>query len=103
MNTTEHVTSCLGEEAAEVASEIVKLTSKCNRFGLDDRNVLDPTGPTNLDRLIDELNDLLGVTQLLVDNGILPPMWQDPAKQEAKKSKVLKFLDYAKGVGALRD
>lgn len=42
MNTTKHLLTCLAEES----SEIIKDVSKSLRFGLDDRNVLDPRGPT---------------------------------------------------------
>lgn len=97
MNITEHLLECLSEEC----SEVIKDVSKSNRFGLNDRNVLNPTGPTNKERLIDELNDLIGVVNLLVDEGILPKDFVSSEKQIAKKKKVLKFIDYATSVGAI--
>ena len=99
MNATEHLLTCLGEEGSEISKDV----SKSLRFGLDDRNVLDPTGPTNRERLLSELNDLLGVASLLVDFGIIPPDWMDAEKQIAKKRKVRKFMGYAVKVGALSD
>lgn len=99
MNTTEHLLTCLGEEGSEISKDV----SKSLRFGLDDRNVLDPTGPTNRERLILELNDLLGVAGLLVDLGIIPPDWTDSEKQIAKQRKVRHFMAYAAMTGALSD
>jgi hypothetical protein len=99
MNITEHLLTCLGEEGCEVAID----TSKSNRFGLDDRNVLNPTGPTNRERLIEELNDLQGIVMLMVEHKIIPRNWLDPRKVEAKAQKVLKFMQYAKEHGALED
>lgn len=98
MNTTEHLLTCLGEEGSEISQDV----SKCLRFGLSDRNVLDPTGPTNCERLVNELNDMLGVASLLSEFGIIPANWMDPEKQIAKKRKVRKFMGYAVTVGALK-
>ena len=110
MNQAEHLLTCaaeegveIAEEACRVALELSKVAHKGLRFGLDDRNVLNPTGPTNRERLIDELNDLLGVAALMVDAGVLPAVWMDHAKIEAKKAKVRKFMDHARGTGALED
>jgi DNA-directed RNA polymerase subunit RPC12/RpoP len=97
MNTTEHLLTCLAEECAEVAKD----AAKSLRFGLEERNVLNPTGPTNRERLLDELNDLLAVVELMVERGILPADWGDPAKRAAKRGKVLRFMSYAASVGAL--
>lgn len=99
MNKIEHLLTCLAEEG----SEVTKDATKSLRFGLDDRNVLNPTGPTNRERLIDELNDLLGVAWLLVDEGVLPPNWINAEKQIAKKEKVSIFMQYAKEHGALEN
>jgi hypothetical protein len=97
MNLQEHLLTCLGEEGSEIAQDI----AKCLRFGLDDRNVLKPTGPTNRERLVAELNDLLGVAAMLEELGILPDGWQNFEAQYAKRKKVEKFLDYARHVRAL--
>ena len=97
MDVKEHLLTCLSEEA----SEIIKDVSKSLRFGLSDRNVLNPTGPTNWERLIDELNDLFAVVEMLTDRGILPPNWMDLDKIIAKKKKVEQFLDYAVKQGTI--
>lgn len=97
MNTIEHIVCCLGEEGSEIAH----ICSKANRFGLDDRSCLDPSGPTNRERLIAELNDLMGVARLAADNGIIPHDWMDADSQEAKLRKAKKFMRYAVDRGTL--
>lgn len=97
MNAIEHLTTCLGEEGAEIAQD----ASKCLRFGWNDRNFLNPTGPTNSERLVNELNDLIGVAEMLVAHGLLPEDWMSRAKIEAKKEKVTNCMEYARKVGTL--
>jgi hypothetical protein len=101
MNIPEHIITCLAEEGVEVSLELSKVAHKANRFGCEDRNVLNPTGPTNAERLVAELNDLLAVADMLAENGVIPHTWRDPAAQIAKREKVLKFMRYAEGTGAL--
>jgi hypothetical protein len=98
MNHLEHLLTCLGEEGGEIAQQC----SKSLRFGLSDRNVLNPTGPTNKERLIVELNDLLAVADMLADRGILPRDWPSKDLQIAKKARVKKFMDYSRKQGCLR-
>lgn len=103
MNSTEHLLVCLGEECNEIAKECAKAL----RFGLDDKVTLDPhgprgtEGPTNREKISDELNDLMGVVNLLVHRGVIPEDWEDKGKQTAKINKVRRFMDYANLVGAL--
>lgn len=96
MNKTEHLLTCLAEEGAEIGQDV----SKILRFGLDDLYVK-KGGDTNRERLITELNDLLGVCDLLVDVGVLPAEWANPAKQDAKYEKVIKYMNYSKERGTL--
>ena len=104
MNVHEHILTVLMEECAEVTKEC----SKALRFGLDDKLTLNPYGPrgteglTNREKLADELNDLIGVTHMLIMEGILPTDWQDAGKQQAKGEKVRKFMDYALRVDSLQ-
>lgn len=98
MNLPEHLLTCLSEECVEVSKDI----HKALRFGLDDRNVLDPTGPTNRERIIEELNDLMTVIVMLEDEQILPRDWSSISAQSVKRNKIRKFIQYAKDVGALR-
>lgn len=97
MNTTEHLLTCVSEECVEVSKDI----HKALRFGLEDVNVLNPTGPTNRQRIIEELNDLMATIELLEHYEILPRNWQDTEKQTQKRVKVRKFMAYAHNVGAL--
>jgi NTP pyrophosphatase (non-canonical NTP hydrolase) len=102
MNTIEHLLTCLGEEGAEIAH----ITSKAIRFGLHERWAKNPdeSKPSNAERLIDELNDLLGVADMLVERGEIPANWMNIPKQEAKKEKVRKYMRYAKvDCGTLND
>lgn len=99
MNLQEHLLTCLGEEGCEVG----QITSKALRFGINDVNVLKPDGPSNEQRLIDELNDLVAVADLCVAYGILPKDWQNKDKQKAKMRKVEKFMAYAVSKGTLID
>lgn len=101
MNIPEHLITCLAEEGVEVALELSKVAHKANRFGCNDRNVLNPTGPTNVERLIAELNDLIAVADMLAEQGVIPREWRDREAQIAKREKVHKFMNYAKGTGAL--
>ena len=99
MNTSEHLLTCLSEECCEVSKNV----SKALRFGLDDRNILNPTGPTNRERLLDEMNDVVAVMGLLVDIQVFPEKWSVLEKVLAKRAKVKKFLQYSKDVGTLND
>jgi len=103
MNTTNHLITCLAEECGEVAKEC----HKALRFGLDDKVTRDPLGPrgtegpTNREKIVDELNDLMGLVRMLTMRDILPEDWLDESKQKAKAIKVARFMDYAEKVGAL--
>lgn len=98
MNRSEHLLTCLSEECIEVAKDI----HKALRFGLDDRNVMNPTGPTNRERIIQELNDLEAVLRMCQSEGILPEQFRDEKAMESKRHKVEKFIEYAKDQGALQ-
>lgn len=104
MNTTEHLLTVLAEECGEVAKEC----HKALRFGLDDKVTMDPngprgvTGPTNREKILDELNDIMGMINMLEGYGILPSEWQDYHKQAKKVAKVVAYMDYAARVEALQ-
>ena len=97
MNNTEHLLTCLAEEA----SEIIKDVSKSLRFGLDDVNVLDPDGPSNRQRIVNELNDFIALVEMCVEYRILPKHWPSASCRAAKTRKVLQFMDYAREQGTL--
>ena len=103
MDYIEHLLTICAEECCEVSKEI----HKALRFGLDDQVTLDPhgprgtTGPTNRDKIVEELNDLMGVVKMLVECSALPGDWQDTGRQDRKIEKVLAYMDYARKVGTL--
>ena len=99
MNNAEHLLTCLAEEGCEIAHAC----HKSLRFGLDDRNVLNPNGPTNRERIVEELNDLMAVIGILQARGVIPDDWQSWKKQGDKDRKVERFMDYAKKHGALKE
>lgn len=105
MNLQEHLLTVLAEECAEIAKEC----SKALRFGLDDKVTLDPEGPrgsegpTNLEKIIAELNDVLGVARLMVTEEVLPVDWYDPNAQIRKATRVRAFLGYAARVGTFQE
>lgn len=104
MNYLEHLLTCAAEECGEVAKEICKAL----RFGLCDRVTVDPTGPpsqegpTNRDKIVSELNDLMGVIRMLENCGALPAAWQDAEKQEQKIARVTAYMGYAHDLGTLK-
>jgi hypothetical protein len=63
---------------------------------------LNPTGPTNAERLVAELNDLVAVADMLAEYGAIPHTWRDASAQITKREKVLKFMKYAQETGALQ-
>lgn len=98
-----HLLACMAEEGGEVGKECMKSI----RFGLDDQVTLDPygprgtQGPTNRQKIVAELNDVMAVASLLVGQGIIPPDWQDEEAQSRKRLKVMAYADYGETVGAL--
>lgn len=98
MTFNEHILTCLGEEGCEVSQAV----SKSLRFGLSDVNPLKPSGPSNNGRIVEELNDLLGVVELLVEQGLLPDDWRSERLIAAKKKKLAQYMEYSKERGALQ-
>lgn len=90
-----HLITCLTEEAIEIALELGKIGCKANRFGANDTNVDDPSGPTNSERLVSELNDLIAVADMLAERGVLPIDWNDYELQRIKKDRTEQFYQYS--------
>jgi len=89
MNVTEHLLVCLSEECAEVQQAV----SKALRFGINDSY---KDYGNNHDRIVQEIHDFLGVLSLLVDSDVLiMPLDPEPLI-EAKRVRVLKYIEYAK-------
>ncbi|MBI1299414.1 hypothetical protein GC175_31180 [bacterium] len=97
MNTTEHLLTCLLEEAAEIQQAV----SKAMRFGLDDGNPNRNT--TNADDIALEIVDLLAVVVLLQEQGILKEPKDIDILLKAKRDRVTKYMVYAQNTGALSE
>jgi hypothetical protein len=94
MTRKEHLLVILMEECAEIQKECAKAL----RFGLDEFYA--PDGPeTNAESINREISDLVGVMQMLQDDGHLQLI--DYKRVEEKVKKVEKYLEYSKKVGTL--
>jgi NTP pyrophosphatase (non-canonical NTP hydrolase) len=94
MNKIEHLLCCLAEEACEVG----KAAMKASRFGL--KGSYDD-GRNNVAAVVHELNDLLGVVELLGDFGVDFKGLRDFGRIQAKKAKILEHMEIARKNGAL--
>lgn len=85
----------------EECNEISMASSKLLVFGENSRNPFEQNSLTNQEKLTLELNDLLGITQLLVEEGLLDENWQNEDLVKAKKDKVKKLMEYSIKEGCL--
>lgn len=103
LNRSAHLISILAEECMETGKDLMKI----QRFGLLDRITHDPKGPpvqegpTNQDRVVAELNDIMAMVRMLVDEGLLPKDWQNQEAQTLKQAKVRSYMGYARRKGVL--
>lgn len=93
MNRIEHLLTNLGEECAEVAQR----ASKAARFGV--MEVQPGQDMNNARRIMNEIEDMIGVVEMLQAEGVLPQ--PDRGRINAKKDKVEKYLTYARACGTL--
>ena len=99
----EYLLTCLSEEAGEVTQAV----SKTIRFGLDSKH---PSrgGDSNELALFKELMDMNAVFEILVEQGLISPsslMSEAEAHthMEAKKAKVMNYMQQAAELGMLQD
>jgi len=94
MTETEHLLTCLAEEAGE----IVQACGKAMRFGL--HNWYPGTDRTNADDIDRECTHLWTVRKMLADRGVFPkPTCRDTF--EEKERKVREFMEYSRTRGTL--
>lgn len=97
-NLDEYLLICLAEECAEIQQRVTKAL----RFGLFE---FEPGQPyNNIQRLRDEINDLYGVLELTNEHDsdlILAKI--DRKAVDAKKDKVLKYMEYSRDQGTLEE
>lgn len=91
-----YLLDCLSEECAEVIQRI----SKAQRFGLYEvqRGQL----LNNRERIVGELNDLFGALEACQDANILPKRVIHRQAIADKKMKIMKYMDYAHDIGAMK-
>lgn len=97
MNRKEYLYQCLAEEACEVS----QATSKVLRFG--ENNQWPGLDGTALTRLYTEINDLLGVLNMLMEE--VPGMRYhlfDVNQIAAKRAKVEQMIEYSKQRGVIK-
>lgn len=94
MNKREYLLTCLSEEGAELS----QAAGKALRFGLDDTYYTE----SPREAIIREFNDLVGVLELLNENGVDFKKLHRRELIEAKKKKVKKFMEYSKEKGTLK-
>lgn len=89
----DHLLMILAEECIEMAKECMK----AYRFGLDD--LYEETRP--VDRIVLELNDVLGILTMLQDAKVLPKPIMDVSMINQKIHKVKEMMEYSKKKGKL--
>jgi NTP pyrophosphatase (non-canonical NTP hydrolase) len=98
LNETEYILTYLTEECAE----IIKAANKAIRFGLKDYSLNDKEKGTNLEALVEEINDLMGVLKKMSMMKIFTlEEVQDQEKMYLKVGKIEWFMDYSRNRGCL--
>lgn len=98
MTETEHLLTCLAEECNEIGKEC----HKALRFGLDDKDPTIFNAPSQRVRISLEFDDLLAVMDMLLERKILLVNRERAEAMNAKRSKVLHFMEYARKAGTLQ-
>ena len=97
MNKIEHLLTCLVEECTEIG----QATTKAQRFGLDDVNP--GTHNTNRSDIVKEVNDLIGVLELLQECGVELPGLYDREAINAKKERLLIWMSRSEQLGLIQN
>lgn len=94
MNETEHLLSCLAEEAGE----IVQAVGKAQRFGLNDTCPDKEDAQTNACNIAAEIAHLKAIANMLD----LRAYKREDILIDEKIARVYKWMDYARARGTLR-
>ena len=92
MTSEQYLLTLLAEECAEVSQR----ATKAIRFGLDDPKGAQPGFPSNKERLLEEINDLLVVVEMLFGENYV-----NKTQQNNKKEKIQKYTQLSKELGQL--
>ena len=92
MTDEQYLLTLLAEECAEVSQR----ATKAIRFGLEDPKGAQPGFPSNKERLLEEINDLLVVVEMLFGKNYV-----DENQQNNKKEKIQKYTQLSKELGQL--
>ena len=81
---------------SEEGGEVVQTCGKTIVFGKDERNYRGPEdGPTNADRLVSEVNDLVGTMDLLTVLGVVPVGWLSSSDRAARVKRLVAHMAYS--------
>lgn len=92
MNNVQYLLTKLAEECVEVA----QMAHKCQQFGMYEKQPGNPK--SNVQRLHDELNDVMGIIQLLNDEECFSFLPSEEAIAN-KIQKVYHYRHYSKTIG----
>lgn len=95
MTKEEHLLTILAEECVEAAQRVTKIL----RFGFDEVQANQPK--TNVQRLEDELYDVLAMWCMLAETGRMADPFLYQQAIEDKKKKVAKYMKMSQALGTL--
>ena len=95
MNKNQHLLQILSEECVEVSKEV----SKALRFGPEDHYPGDPNKQSNADKISIEFIEAITLRNMLVEAGVLTIPVDAGEIAEAKRERVLKYLEYSRELG----
>jgi len=95
LNKEEYLLICMMEECAEITKEL----SKTLRFGVNDWNPHDPTKKPNMQKIQEEVTDLLGTIEAINETKFFTVVLNE--NTTAKKIKLEKYMKYARERGRL--
>lgn len=83
---------------AEESSELAQIALKTAQFGL--YSTCPITNETNIQRVTAEYNDVIAITEM-INTEIYDNLERDTYLVDAKKQKVMKYLEYSKEAGCV--